>query len=291
MHKHIAIGVISGLVLLFCLQAPGSAQNHREDTRPTRIVEYKQVPTGDPLTLHIFDPPGHTSEARVPAIVFFFGGSWRGGNPSQFYEHCRYFASRGMVAISAQYRTENSHGVTPIECVMDAKSAIRWVRGHAVELGVHPNRIAAGGESAGGHVAACTGGISGYDDPSDDVDISAHPNALVLFNPAVNVDTERLSERFQGQARALSPAHNVRWGLPPTIIFHGTDDTSVPISTVEDYSRRMLRAGNHCQLVRYDGQVHGFLNYGRSQEMFRATVRSADEFLQRWGYLQGPATL
>ena len=76
------------------------------------------------------------------AIVFFFGGGWVGGTPKQFFPHCTYLASRGMVAISAEYRVKDRHGVTPLECVLDGKSAVRWVRAHASELGIDPTLIA-----------------------------------------------------------------------------------------------------------------------------------------------------
>ena len=168
-------------------------------TPPTEpaVTTFKQVDGGDDLSLHIFSPfsPPAAGERGDPAAcaVFFFGGGWVNGNPGQFFPHCAYLASRGMVhsqpipcpptsqsshdavsragalprvsagpdtdvrsqvAISAEYRTESSHGTDPYTCVADGRSAMRWVRAHAAELNVDPHRIAAGGGSAGGHVAA-----------------------------------------------------------------------------------------------------------------------------------------
>jgi len=118
---------------------------------PDHKVTFKTV--GDvTLQLHVFNPENHKATDKTPAIVFFFGGGWVGGSPSQFYPHCKHLAEKGMVAISAEYRVKKPHGTSPIECVKDGKSAIRWVRQHAAELGVDPNKIAAGGGSAGGHV-------------------------------------------------------------------------------------------------------------------------------------------
>ena len=69
--------------------------------QPTRSVVYKTV--GDvSLALHLFEPEGHKATDKRPAIVFFFGGGWNGGTPSQFYPHCAYLASRGMVAVAAE---------------------------------------------------------------------------------------------------------------------------------------------------------------------------------------------
>ena len=63
---------------------------------------------------------------KRPAIVFFFGGGWTGGSPGQFEQQCKYLASRGMVAITADYRVASRHNVKAMCCVADAKSAIRF---------------------------------------------------------------------------------------------------------------------------------------------------------------------
>ena len=139
---------------------PLVAQQGAPTFRPDHTVVYKAV-EGDDLALHVFLPRGWKRGDRRPAIVFFFGGGWVGGTPAQFYPHNRYFALRGMVAISAQYRTRNSHGSDPFACIADGKSAMRWVRAHADEFGIAPDRIAAGGGSAGGHVAASTALLQG----------------------------------------------------------------------------------------------------------------------------------
>ncbi|MCH2397777.1 MAG: alpha/beta hydrolase, partial [Pirellulales bacterium] len=97
------------------------------------------------LHLHCFFPPNHRSSDKRPAIVFFFGGSWINGTPQQFVRHCRHLASRGMVGITAEYRVKSRHGTSPFECVQDGKSAIRWLRRQATQLGIDQERIAAGG--------------------------------------------------------------------------------------------------------------------------------------------------
>jgi len=118
---------------------------------PSKEVLYKAVGETE-LKLHVFTPEGHRASDKRPAIVFFFGGGWNGGSPSQFYPHCDYLASRGMVAAAAEYRVKSRNKTTPRECVKDGKSAVRWLRQHAGELGIDPKRVAAGGGSAGGHV-------------------------------------------------------------------------------------------------------------------------------------------
>lgn len=220
------------------------------------------------LTLYVFCP-SNTATDR-PAIVFFHGGGWRGGSPRQFFPQCEHLAKRGMVAVSAQYRLGDM-----ATCVTDAKSAMRWVRAHAAELGIDPQKIAAGGGSAGGHLAACLAMIDGFDEPGEDPQISTRPAAMALFNPALDI------ARFGGREE-LSPAQHVRAGLPPTIIFHGTADTTVPFATVEEFTKAMRAAGNECELVPYEGRKHAFFNAGAD---LAATTAAADRFLVELGLL------
>ena len=132
------------------------------DPEPTRTVIYKHASDTD-LILYIFEPDGHKLDDKRPAAVFFFGGGWNGGTPKQFYPHCAYLASRGIVAMAADYRVASRQKTSPFECVEDGKSAVRWIRQNACSLGIDPKRVAAGGGSAGGHVTAATGTLPGLD--------------------------------------------------------------------------------------------------------------------------------
>src|SRR6478752_473806 len=102
------------------------------------------------LTIDFDYPPGWKATDKRPAIVFFFGGGWTKGSPTQFKPQAEYFAKRGLVCGRADYRVRGKDGVTPDKCVEDALSAMRWVRGHAAQLGTDPDRIVAAGGSAGG---------------------------------------------------------------------------------------------------------------------------------------------
>ncbi len=252
---------------------------------PDQKIVYKQV-EGDDLELHVFHPPGWQASDSRPAIVFFFGGGWVGGAPSQFYPHAKHFAEQGMLAISAEYRTKKSHGTDPFACIADGKSAMRWVRAHAATLGVDPDRIVAAGGSAGGHVAASTALLEGLDDPADDLSVSAMPQALVLFNPVIDTTEKGYgAEKVTGRETEASPVHHVRPGMPPTIIFHGTADTTVPFENVQRFQKLMREAGNRCELVPYEGKAHGFFNYTRDPEIYDDTIAKADSFLQDLGLL------
>ena len=271
--------------ILFSLLALGAVVGSAQDRtfEPDKRIVYKSFDK-DPLELNVFLPAAWNASDRRAAIVFFFGGGWVGGTPTQFYPHSRYLASRGMVAISAQYRTRGSHGTSPQECVADAKSAIRWVRRHAAELGVDPDRVAAGGGSAGGHLAAATGVISGLDEPGEDLSVSSRPNAMVLFNPATDISGIR---RWGERALDGSPLHHVDPGDPPAILFHGRADTTVPHAMSESFCAAMQEAGNRCELVSFDGRPHGFFNYTRSRISYVNTVWHMDRFLESLGYVEG----
>jgi acetyl esterase len=249
-----------------------------------RIETYKTV--GETaLSLHIFEPPASAGGAKTnrPAIVFFFGGGWTSGSPAQFEQHCRHLASRGMVAIAADYRVASRHQAKPVDCVADAKSALRYVRANAARLGIDPQRIAAGGGSAGGHLAAA---------------IATVPDALALFNPALvlaelpgldlkGFGTQVPESRLGTAPRNISPAHHVKKGTPPTIIFHGKADTTVPYATAEAFARVMQAAGNRCELVGAEGQAHGYFNYGRGDGThFKDTLARTDAFFVSLGWLK-----
>jgi acetyl esterase/lipase len=268
----------------------------------SRVETYKSV-DGVDLKLWIFEPKGHTANDETPAIVFFFGGGWRGGTPGQFVEHSKYLASRGMVAMVADYRVSSRNQNTADKCVQDAKAAMRWVRQNALKLGIDANRVAAGGGSAGGHLAAAVAALPEHDDSAANFYISPVPNALVLFNPAVVLAPakgfehleerrEELTERMGAPVESMSPYHHVRAGLPPTIVFHGKADTTVPYSTVEAFCNEMKAAGNRCELNGYEGQKHGFFNHGRGDNIpYRDTVRKMDEFFITLGWLEGEPTM
>ena len=221
-------------------------------------------------------------------VVFFFGGGWVGGKPTQFYKQSEYLASRGMVAISAEYRIKNKHNTSPKEAVMDGKSAIRWVRLHADELGIDPKKIAAGGGSAGGHVAAATATLKQFDEEGEDASISSRPNALVLFNPVFDNSPGGYGyDRVKEYWEEFSPMHNIGTDTPPTTVFLGSKDKLIPVSTAEEYKKRMESKGMRCDLHIYQDQPHGFFNRAKYYE----TVREADKFLVSLGYLKGQPTL
>ncbi len=288
------------ICLLILLSETKAQRAYPPQIEGAKEIIYKTVDDVQ-LKLWIFNPGDHSSDDKAPAIVFFFGGGWSSGSPGQFVKHCEYLSARGMVAIVADYRVRSRHDVLANKCVSDAKSAVRWIREHASQLGVDPNRIAAGGGSAGGHLAAACAILPKFDEKSENQSISSTPNALVLFNPAVilapaegltdetNEKLAGMKERMGTELETISPYHNLTSQLPPTIIFHGIADSTVPFKTVELFTEKMKELGNECTLVGYKGEPHGFFNYGRNNNgPFVSTVSKMDEFLVSLGYLEAP---
>ena len=261
---------------------------------PDKKIMYKIV-DGDSLYLHVFEPKVKKKPTAV--IVFFFGGGWVSGNPKQFYQQSQYFSSRGMLAISAEYRIKNTHGTTPFECVEDGKSAIRWVREHAKELNIDPNKIVASGGSAGGHVAISTAVIDGFENSNENILVSSVPNAVVAYNPVVDTSSKGYGhKRLVGRETEISPVHQIKKGLPPMILFHGKKDTTVPFENATRFTNLMKKAGNSIKLVAVDNVGHGFFNgeffsKGRGNKYYNLTVYDTDVFLKKLRFLKGKPTL
>ena len=262
------------------------------------VVVYKSTDNID-LKLWIFNPVNHSLDAQSPAIVFYFGGGWNAGSPSQFVKHCEYLSARGMVAMVADYRVASRNNVKVNSCVADAKSSVRWIREHAGELGVDPDRIAAGGGSAGGHLAAATATLTKFEEPGENMKISSKPNALALFNPALILSPlgdltpeekkkmETLEVRLGAKPEDISPYHHITPGIAPTIIFHGTGDQTVPFKTAEAFNMQMTKVDNKCILAAYENAGHGFFNYGKMDNgAFVSTVSMMDKFFVKLGWLE-----
>lgn len=251
-------------------------------------IEYKKIDTIS-LKLHIYKPETFNPNETYNCIVFFHGGGWNGGNHKAFRRQSQYLASRGMIAISADYRLYITHNTTPFDAVNDAKSAIRYVRKHAELLCIDPNKISSGGGSAGGHLAAACGNIIGLEEDYEDLTIPSKPNALVLFNPVYDNSKEGYGYRkMEGRYLEISPLHNITKGAPPTIVFFGTKDKTTPVASSKAYEKKMHDVGSRCDLFLYEGQEHSFFNKGK---YFIETLREMDVFLESLGYLSGNPTI
>jgi acetyl esterase/lipase len=135
-------------------------------------------------------------------------------------------------------------------------------------------------------VAAAVATTEGFEEEGDDLTVSCRPQALVLFNPVYNNGPDGYGNaRVKEYWQQISPMHNISSNTPPTVVFFGTKDVHVTSSTAEEYKRLMEEKGRRCDLHLYEGQKHGFFNYG-NREYYEKTVAEMDSFLKSLGYLK-----
>ncbi|MEM7534037.1 MAG: alpha/beta hydrolase [Chloroflexota bacterium] len=250
-------------------------------SHPTQEIIYKTIGETE-LMIYLFTPPEHRTNGQThPAILFFHGGGFVKGHPNQFFPQCTHYAAKGFVTATAQYRflNQGEHGASGLgDCLADAKSAVRWVRAHADELGIDSDRLVVSGGSAGGNLAANCAVAEGYDHADDDMSISCKPNAMVLFNPGVFQSTRRSSPIPDD----FNPSKHIHAGWPPSLILHGTEDELFPLAGMQAFCEAVVAAGNQCELAIFEGE-HGFFNYGRDENRaYEATVARMDQFLEAW---------
>ncbi|MBW3635232.1 MAG: alpha/beta hydrolase [Armatimonadetes bacterium] len=281
-------GLTLGCVLWKSNAAPTTAIPEKPVPWPGEAHVYKTV-AGRDLRLWVVRPASWKGRDKRPGAVFFHGGGWIGGVPGQFAKHAEHFAARGMVCVLVEYRLlKPNDGQTPTFPIQDAKSAMRWVRGRAADLGIDPNRIAAGGGSAGGHLAAFASMAEGLDDPQDDQSISPRGDAMLLWNPVLDNGPKGWSHgRVGARFREFSPAHNISGDDPPAIVMLGTQDNLIPVATIEKFKAEMEKAGVRCDAIFYPDQKHAFFNYNaqKPNPYFEQTLMAADEFLVSLGWL------
>ena len=238
------------------------------------------------LKLHVFKPDDWDASQKRPAIVFYFGGGWNSRHITQFVAFAKYYSSQGYVCFIPNYRVRSSENSQAIDSVRDAQDAFAYVRKNSDQFGVDPDRIAASGGSAGGHLAASLGTLK--DLKHGDL---SKPNALILFNPVCIVDPLKNPNRFKFarlgvKGYEISPYHHVDETVPPTIIFHGTEDRLVSFKTAEMFHKRMLEVGNDSTLIPFVGRDHGFFNHGKhlADSDYAKTLKYTDDFLSRIGW-------
>jgi acetyl esterase len=170
------------------------------------------------------------------------------------------------------------------------RSALRWVRMNAMELGINPGKLVAVGGSAGAHAACSAAMLDGrYDESGEDTGLLASPNALVMFNPILDTSKKGFGlERFPTPADAKN-ANLIRAivpGLPPMLILHGTTDRVVPFDGSYEFAKKSSKKKNFCKLVGYEGQGHGFFNFNLSFEMYESTLMAMDQFFVELGFIE-----
>lgn len=267
------------LPLASCADLPPGGQ--RETGAPLTYV-YKQA-AGRHLKLHVYPPPG-TGTRPLPAVVFFHGGAWSGGDPGQFSRQAQWLSEHaGILSVTVEYRKSSLDHSTPLDSVEDARSAMCWVRSHARQFGVEPSHIAAAGGSAGGQLALATFQVTEGTVPGCAMGSSAQPNALILFNPVLEMKSPWL-EKFAVDLETISPMRRLTKPLPPTILFQGTADQVTSYATARRFVDKARSLGSpEVVLVDYPNRGHGFFNAVATGDQASVLDHSRD-FIRRLGW-------
>ncbi len=252
---------------------------------PVKEATYKVIGERK-LNFYVFEP--ETRGKDRAAVLFFIGGSFGKGprTPADFQHHAQYLSSKGVVAICVDYRTGHDEGFTPIQAICDVRSAVRHLREHAAEWRVDPGKIVVCGSSAGGYIAVSSIMFEHMNDEGDRMSVNPVPDALVIFGAGmdgVDIMTRRYPELLD-HARDMSPYHNIKKCLPPTLWMIGTEDDLFDQN--KDFVERMTAEGNDIAWATYDGMEHGFFLHGRHENRpLHETKAKIEDYLRSIGFI------
>ena len=276
------------IIFLLTLASLDAERVYSNDSPKGKVYVYKEV-DGMTREMEIFFPKDHDpSKKSVPGVIMFHGGGWGSGSRVMFSYQCNYFASRGLVAATVTYKlakkavanktkgTESRKRV----CITDAKSAIRWYKQNADELGIDPKRIIAGGGSAGGHISLLATTNPGLNDPADPKEYDATVAAYLLFNPALSAGDAKDPQ--------VDFLRHLKADFPPAIVFFGSEDNWMKKGWVPA-SEKMKSLGIKSTDLRIaEGMGHAFFN---RQPWADITLIAADKFLKEHDLIEGEPTL
>lgn len=204
--------------------------------------------------------PKERGDAPRPAIVYIHGGGWtKGDKRGKGIGAVLHYAAKGYVCISVNYRLD----VDKKACVEDVKCATRWLRAHAEEYNLDPDRIGAAGNSSGGHLALmlavcpASAGLEGdgpYQEYSSMVQ-AAHCSSTPIMPGFRGLRGKPADPDVQ----KIQPMTYVSGDVPPLYFIHGTEDTKAPVRFLDDFVKALREAGaKDITYKRYaDGTGHG----------------------------------
>ena len=281
--KYGGIASLIGLLLVLALTATGCPPREEADDRPgitltvtgvtiTRDIEYGRV-DGRPLLLDIYNPL-EPIVSPMPAVIWIHGGGWRGGG--KFPSRVDSLAKYGFFGVSIDYRLSGEAQFPA--AVEDAKCAVRWLRAHAAEYNIDPERIGVWGGSAGGHLSlmvACADEDAGLEGNGGWAEYSSRVAAVCSYwGPADFTDWPEIAtttardkaayqflggtlEEIPGVWQLASPASHVSAGDPPLLMVHGSLDPVVPLAQSEIMLKAYRQASLEATLITVSGAGHG----------------------------------
>lgn len=230
------------------------------------------------LKLDIYRPAA--GKQKRMATIHFHGGGFRGGSKESLAERIQPFAALGYVAIAAQYRLSTQAGFPAL--IHDAKAAIRWVRANAKTLGIDPQHIAVVGYSAGGYHALFTAGtakLPEFEGSGGNAGVSSAVAACLAYYPATNIPATMLPAPADERAKnAANAATYIAAGYPPTIVFHGMKDVTIPIESSQRLVQQLRDAKVPVEFHAFEGVPHAF---DTNPEFAVASAQLADLFMDR----------
>jgi acetyl esterase/lipase len=259
----------------------------------TTDVVYAEM-DGEPLRYDHYRPLG--VGGPTPCVVFVHGGGWAGGDPSQAAGNGMHFARRGIATVSISYRLAPSFRFPA--CLDDVRRGLRWVRAHAGEFDVDPDRLVLMGLSAGAHLAMLAHLAS--DVPALDPDLPAAlrdvgeevVGVIAHYGPydlarrraggAWDPIRDLMGERVDDPEwlRTASPVAHAAGARAPVLLVHGTADMVVSWRESERMHGALVQAGRASELLLLDGAPHGFQVEWRGEANRRANA-AMDAFLDR----------
>ena len=284
--------VLGGLVALG-LKTPVTQAQTPPSQAPQAAIQKDIVygeAGGQKLLLDIYGADAVISPTTVkrPAIIFVHGGSWSGGSKKDFGQAATIFAQQGYIGICVGYRLAKGGTNRYPAQIDDVQRAVRWVRAHAAEYGIDPDKIGALGGSAGGHLVALLGTMDTRD--NSDAALASYSSrvqcvvdlfgptdfTLALDAPVVVTPDEakalKTLENFLGplpEAKAdyleASPVTHVDKKSSPFLIFHGGKDAVVPASQSQILDAALREAGIESKLTIFPDQGHGFVGSALGQ--------------------------
>jgi alpha-L-fucosidase 2 len=233
-------------------------------------IEFAKV-GGESLKLDAYVPDG---AGPFPAVILVHGGGWTGGDKSGGPKKALIAPMQepleraGFAWFSINYRLAPKHRYPA--CIEDVEAGIRWVKQHAAEYHLDPQRIAISGESAGGHLVAL---VAVRADESTrlaavvpfygvfDMVSRAKPGEAMPPNFVALFGQETADEAVIAKLREASPAMHVKAGLPPFLLIHGTADDRVPIAQSILMQARLNDVGVKCDLITILNGSHGMAGW------------------------------
>lgn len=285
-----AFGLLCAAALLVALRAPARAQ--ASGVKVERDVPYGEA-GGQKLLLDVYSPE-HIASTR-PAVILVHGGGWSGGDKKDFAFAGEALAKNGYVAFSINYRLVTKDANKWPAQLDDSQRAVRWVRAHAAQYQIDPKRIGALGASAGGHLVALLGTrdardnsdptLSRYSSKVECVVDMFGPTDFTISGGQISPAAAAIVVNFLGKKpdeapgvyRAASPITYVSSTAAPFLIFHGTNDTLVPIEQSQRLYDALKKAGVEATFIKMPNDGHGFAR-PENQQRFAAETKA---FLDR----------